>query len=59
MERHNQIEHVLIGDVFQVYLMSILSGEVDCDIDHYLVAPKVRERLAVCKSATQVFDMER
>jgi len=31
----------------------------DCDIDHYLVVAKVRERLAVSKQAAQRFDGER
>jgi len=31
----------------------------DCDIDHYLVVAKVRERLAVSKQAEQKFDGER
>jgi glycine betaine/choline ABC-type transport system substrate-binding protein len=31
----------------------------DCDTDHYLVAAKVRERLAVSKRAAQKTDMER
>jgi hypothetical protein len=45
-EMHNQIDHILIGDSIQVYLMSDYS---DCDTDHYLVVAKVRERLAVSK----------
>jgi hypothetical protein len=31
----------------------------ECDIDHYLVVVKVRERLAVCKQIAQKFDGER
>jgi len=31
----------------------------DCDTDHYLVVPKVRERLAVSKQAAQKFDVDR
>jgi hypothetical protein len=31
----------------------------DCDSDHYLVAAKVRERLAVNKQISQRFNMER
>jgi galactokinase len=31
----------------------------DCDTDHYLVAAKFRERLAVIKQAAQKFDGER
>ena len=43
--------------------MSILDvrsfRRADCDTDHYLVATKVRERLAVSKQAAQKFDGER
>ena len=31
----------------------------DCDNNHYLVIPKVREKLAVSKQAAQKFDGER
>ena len=31
----------------------------DCDIDHYLVVAKDRERLAVSKQAAQKFDVKR
>jgi hypothetical protein len=31
----------------------------DCDTDHYLVAAKVKERLAASKRAAQKTDMER
>jgi hypothetical protein len=31
----------------------------DCDIDHYLVVAKVRDRLAVSKRAARKIDMER
>jgi hypothetical protein len=31
----------------------------DCDIDHYLVVAKVKERLAVSKRAAQKIDTER
>jgi hypothetical protein len=34
-------------------------GAADCDIDHYLVATKVRERLAVNKQRSHRFNMER
>jgi hypothetical protein len=55
---HNQIDHVLIEDGIQVYLMFDLS-EADCDTGHYLVVAKVRDRLAVSKRAAQMIDMER
>jgi hypothetical protein len=48
------------GEGIQVYLMSNLSGGVDCDADHYLVVVNSeRERVAASKQAMQVFDMER
>jgi hypothetical protein len=31
----------------------------DCDTDHYLVVPKLRERISVSKPARQNFDLER
>jgi hypothetical protein len=31
----------------------------DCDTDHCLVFPKVRERFVVSKQETQTFDVER
>jgi hypothetical protein len=31
----------------------------DCDTDHYLVLSKVRERLAVNKQRSQIFNMEK
>jgi hypothetical protein len=30
-----------------------------CDMDHYVVVAKVRERLAVSKQEAQMFDVER
>jgi hypothetical protein len=40
-------------------MLDVLSfREADCDTDHYLVAAKVRERLAVTKQAAQKFDGE-
>ena len=33
--------------------------EADCDTDHCLIFPKVRERFVVSKQATKKFDVER
>jgi len=43
-----------IRDGVQVYSMYSLSGGADSNIDHYLVAAKVMERLAVSKQAAQI-----
>jgi hypothetical protein len=36
-----------------------MSDLSDCDSDHYLVVPKVRDRLAVRKQMVKKMDMER
>jgi hypothetical protein len=46
---HNQIDHVLVEEGIQVYLMYGLSEGADCDTGHYFVVAKIRERLAVSK----------
>jgi hypothetical protein len=53
---HNHTDHILIdrswhSSVHDVQLFRI----ADCDTDHYLVVPKVRERLAVNKQTTHMF----
>ena len=49
---HNQIDHVLIGRRWHSSVLDMRSFRgADCDIDHYLVIAKVRERLAVGKQA--------
>jgi len=57
---HNQIDHVLIHRRWHSSILDLGSFRgADCDIDHYLVIAKVRERLAVGKQAAQRFDRQR
>jgi hypothetical protein len=56
MERHNQIDHILLD---RRRHSSILDVRSDCDSDHYLVVAKVRERLAVGKRMVKKMDVER
>jgi len=57
---HNQIGHILIDRRRHSSILDVRSFRgTDCDIDHYLVVAKLRERLAVSKQATQKFDGER
>jgi endonuclease/exonuclease/phosphatase family metal-dependent hydrolase len=52
---HNQIDHVLIDRRGHSRIIDARSFRgADCDTDHYLVAAKVRERLAVNKQAAQI-----
>jgi hypothetical protein len=56
---NNQIDHVLIDRRWQTNILDVQSFRgADCDMDHYLVVAKVRERLAVSKQAAQKFDEE-
>ena len=57
---HNQIDHILTDRRRHSSILDVQSfRSADCDIDHYLVVAKVRERLAVRKQDTQNFDGER
>jgi hypothetical protein len=57
---HKHIDHVLIDRRWHSSILDVRSFRgADCDTDHYLVVPKVRERLAVSKQAAQKIDMER
>jgi len=54
------INHLLIGRRRHSSIRYVRSfREADCDTDHFLVFPKVRERLAISKQETQTFDVER
>jgi hypothetical protein len=55
---HNQIDHVLVDRRQQSSTLDVRSFRgADCNIDHYLVAAKLRERLSVSKRVPQKFDM--
>ena len=57
---HKQIDHILIDTRWHWSILDVRYFRgADCDTDHYLVVPKVRERLAVSKQAAQNFDEER
>jgi hypothetical protein len=57
---HNQIDHILIDRRRHSSILDVRSFRVAaCDIDHYLVAAKFRERLAVSKQTAHTINMER
>jgi hypothetical protein len=56
----NQIDHILIDRRRHSNILDVISFRgADCDSDHYLVAAKVRERLAVSKRMVKKMDVER
>jgi hypothetical protein len=58
---HNQIDNVFIDKRrHSNILLDVRSFRgADCDIDHYLVVVKLRERISVNKRGRQNFDLER
>ena len=57
---HSQIDHILIHRRWHSSILDLRSFRgADCETDHCLVVPKVRERLAVSKQAVKKFDVER
>jgi hypothetical protein len=53
---HNQIDHILTGGQRHFSVLDDRSSRpADCDHDHYLVLPKVLERLAVNKQTSHRF----
>jgi hypothetical protein len=57
---HNQTDHVLVDRRRQSSILDVRSFRgANCDMDHYLVAAKLRERLSVIKRVAQKFDMHR
>jgi hypothetical protein len=57
---HNQIDHILVDRRRHSSVIDVRSFRAGvCDIDHYVVVAKVRERLAVNKQRSQRFRMQR
>jgi hypothetical protein len=57
---HNQIDHILIDRRRHTSILDVRSFRgADCDGDHYFVAAKVTEILAVSKRMVKKMDVER
>jgi len=57
---HNLIDQILIDGRWHSSIFDVQSFRgADCDTDHHLVVPKVKERLAVSKQSAQNLDGER
>ena len=57
---HNQIDNILIDKRRQSSILDIRSFRgVDCDLDHYLLIAKLRERLSVAKRVDLTVDINR
>jgi hypothetical protein len=56
---HNQIDYIPVDKRRHSNVLVQSFGEADCDTDHYFVATKVRERLAVNKQRSHRFHMKR
>jgi len=56
---HNQIDHMLIDHRWHSSKLDVRSFRgANCNTEHYLVVANIRERLAVTKQATQMFNVE-
>jgi hypothetical protein len=57
---HNQIDHILIERQRHSSVLDVRSFRAaDCDMDHYLVVAKIKERKAVNKQGSHKFHMKR
>jgi hypothetical protein len=60
VKTHNQIDHILIDRRRHSSVLDVRSFRAaDCDMGHYLVVAKIRERIAVNKQGSHKFHMER
>jgi hypothetical protein len=59
-QTHNQIDHILIDMRRHSSILDVRSFRwADCDINHYLVVAKIRERLEVSKRPVNKMDVDR
>jgi hypothetical protein len=57
---HNQIDNILIDRRRHSSVLDVRSFRAaDCDMEHYVVVAKIRERIAVNKQGLHKFHMER